>query len=195
MLKIGITGGIGTGKSTISKIFSVLGIPVYDADTRAKWLQNNDPELIENIKLAFGDNIYKNGILDSQSLASQVFSAAGKLAILNGLVHPKVFSDSANWYQKQASSKYVLREAALLVESGTYKNMDKLIVVTSPLDLRTERIQARDPWRSKNEIEAIISKQLAEDEKIQLADYVIVNDEDTMLIPQVLKLHRQFSLL
>ena len=193
MLKIGITGGIGTGKSTVSRIFSILGMPVYDADSRAKWLQNNDPELIEIIKSNFGNASYLNGKLDSQYLASQVFGDEVQLANLNSLVHPKVFTDSEAWYQKQHDVKYVLREAALLIESGMHKTVDRLIVVTSPLDLRIKRIRMRDPWRSEGEIEAIISRQLAESEKVKLADYVVVNDEDSMLIPQILELHKKFN--
>lgn len=193
MLKVGITGGIGSGKSTVCHIFSVLGIPVYDADSRAKWLQTHDSLLQNQIIQHFGNAAYlPDGSLNRGYLASQVFNQPEKLKLLNSLVHPRVAEDSATWLaQQQAAGKpYAIKEAALMIEAGSYKQLDVLIVVTAPDEVRIARVLQRDPQRSPEEIAAIISKQMPESEKIKMADYVIVNDGNHLLIPQVLQLHQ-----
>ncbi len=196
-LKIGITGGIGVGKSAVSVIFRQLGIPFYDADIRAKWLIMHQPELVEAIKLHFGEEAYlENGELNRRYLAEEVFVNSDKIQLMNSLVHPKVGEDSAQWFaENEGKYAYVLKEAALLYESGGDKGLDKMIVVTAPLEIRIERIKIRDPHRSTAEILGIISKQMPEEEKIQKADFLIQNDGTRLIIPQVLDLHHQLLAL
>lgn len=193
MLKIGVTGGIGVGKSTVTRIFSILGVPVYDADKRAKWLLNNNVELIDQIKSQFGEISYSNNLYNTRFISSIVFNDKIKLDKLNSIIHPKIFEDSNLWFLKHSTNNYVINEAALMVESGSYQNVDKLIVVTSPMNLRLKRISQRDSFRDQNEIELIISKQLSESSKIEKSDYVIHNDESNLLITQVLKLDAIFN--
>lgn len=187
-LKVGITGGIGSGKSTIRQIFSVLGIPTYDADSRAKWLMENDSELIANISKAFGPQAYSSGKLNRAYLADRVFSNKMEIEILNGLVHPAVGRDFKEWCANQ-TSVYVLKEAALLIESGSYKELDHLLLVTSPEELRIDRILQRDPNRTRSDVEKIIANQLSDSEKEKYADFIIINDERSLVTLEVLKIH------
>lgn len=192
-LQIGITGGIGTGKTLVSKIFYALNVPVYDADYRAKWVMQHNPLLKKEIMGAFSMQAYTNtGELNRAYLASQVFSDTNKMALLNSLVHPKVAEDYAIWVQANARQPYVLKEAALLFESGSYQFIDKIITVFTSMQVRVQRIQKRDPQRTIEEIQGIINKQLPEEEKLQRADFVLYNDDRQLLIPQILKLHHQF---
>lgn len=195
IIKIGITGGIGTGKSTVCLIFRQLGIPIYDADQRAKWLMTNNKLLKEEIIEHFGNESYlPNGELNRGYLANQVFQDQQKVALLNALVHPKVGQDMKNWANQQKKN-YVLKEAALMIESGSYKELDKIILVDAPLDIRLKRIQKRDPQRTEQEILGIIAKQMPEEEKRKVADFIVLNDQTQLLIPQVLNLHKQFLTL
>lgn len=189
-LQIGITGGIGSGKSLVSRIFGALGIPVYEADSRAKWLINHDITLQDDIIGLLGQNAFINGQYNRPWVAAKVFDNPTLLQQLNGLIHPRVFTDSAAWLQQHQNAPYVLRESAL-----TTKNADKLLVVKAPLDLRVARIKQRDPHRSELEIKHIMDRQLTDDERLKLADYVIINDQSQLLIPQVQQLHAIFSLL
>lgn len=192
-LQVGITGGIGSGKSLVCKIFNALGVPSYDADSRAKMVMTTDGILVEAIKKEFGVLSYDaRGTLNRLHLANTVFNQPDKLKRLNELVHPRVALDYQQWIQSQANVKYVLKEAALLFESGSYQTLNKIIVVTAPETLRVQRVLFRDPHRSAEQTKEIIRNQMAEVEKIKRADYVITNDETTLLIPQVLKLHTQF---
>lgn len=192
-LQIGITGGIGSGKSLVCKIFNALGTPTYDADSRAKMVMTTDGILVEAIKKEFGVLSYDaKGILNRQHLANSVFNQPDKLKRLNELVHPRVAVDYEHWVSSQPDVKYVLKEAALLFESGSYQSLDKIIVVTAPETLRVQRVLIRDPHRSAEQTKEIIRNQMEEEEKMKRADYVIVNDETTLLIPQVLNLHLQF---
>lgn len=194
LLKIGITGGIGSGKSTVCKVFSSLGIPIYEADSRAKWLMTNDEILKNKIKDAFGkESYFENGDLNRNFLAQQVFNQGDKVKILNSLVHPQVGIDYLNWIEKNSKSPYVLNEAALMFESGSYQRLDKVITVFAPDTIRLERVSNRDPHRSREEIKGIMQKQIPEEEKIKRADYVIYNDGKQLIIPQVLKLHQLFT--
>lgn len=191
---IGITGGIGSGKSIICKIFEVLGVPVYYADERAKWLTNNDLQLRKEIKELLGREAYNSdGQYNRKWVASQVFDNPALLKILNSLIHPRVFDDTKLWLNQHQNHPYVLREAALTNAAGDGNDLDKLIIVTSPLDLRIARIKKRDPQRTKEEIQDIISRQKTEKEFQQIADYQIVNDENQLLISQVLVLHQIFQ--
>lgn len=192
-LQIGITGGIGSGKSLVCKIFNALGTPTYDADSRAKMVMTTDGILVEAIKKEFGVLSYDaKGVLNREHLANSVFNQPDKLKRLNELVHPRVALDYEGWVRSQADVKYVLKEAALLFESGSYKSLDKIIVVTAPETLRVQRVLVRDPHRNIEQTKEIIRNQMGEEEKTKRADYVIVNDETELLIPQVLGLHLQF---
>ena len=190
MLKIGITGGIGSGKTTACRLFEKLGVPVYYADDRARWIQNNDQALISKIKELFGDDIYFNGELDRTNLGKIVFSDKSKLEALNKIVHPAVFKDANDWqeFQKKNGTSYTLKEAALLFESGSYKTLDKIIVVSSPIELRIERVMLRDKI-SREEVLKRINSQMPQEEKEKMADFVINNTDIDNLEKQVIQLH------
>lgn len=187
--RIGITGGIGTGKTTVAEVFNMLKVPVYNADDRAKWLMQHDSELTQKIIAAFGEKTFLDGVLNRQYLAEKVFGNADLVQQLNALVHPAVAKDFGLW-SKQQNTSYVLKEAALLFETGSYQELDATILVLSPLQLRIDRIKKRDPQRSVKQIENIIAKQIDIEEARNLADYVILNDESAMIIPQVLEIHQ-----
>ncbi len=191
-LCIGVTGGIGTGKSLVCKIFAVLGVPIYDADARAKQLMTVDKILVDQIKEHFGESSYhSDGSLNRDFLSREVFHDPLKLMQLNQLVHPRVAVDSERWIKENKSAHYAVKEAALLYESGSYKYFDKIIVVTAPQELRVQRVMARDK-RNKEEILKIVSNQMPEAEKLSRADFVVRNDETELVVPQVLKLHERF---
>lgn len=193
MLKVGITGGIGSGKSTVCRVFQVLNIPVYDADSRAKHLMNTKPDLKAQIADAFGKNAYVDGgALNRDYLAAQVFPDTEKLSKLNAIVHPAVGSDFASWLEEQ-HSPYVIKEAALLVETGSYKDLDALIVVTAPENLRITRVVLRDSHRNREQVMDILKKQLPEKEKALLANYLVNNDENHLILPQILDIHTQLT--
>jgi dephospho-CoA kinase len=195
-LQIGITGGIGSGKSMVCKIFGCLGIPVYDADSRAKSIMTTDGILVEQIKKEFGSLSYDaDGGLNRSFLSSAVFGNAEKLKKLNELVHPRVALNGDQWTAEQIGKKYVVREAALLFESGSYKKMDKIIVVTAPEPLRVKRVLVRDKQRTEEEVLKIIRNQMKEEEKVKKADFVLRNDETELLVPQVINLHQKFLML
>jgi dephospho-CoA kinase len=191
-MQIGITGGIGSGKSLVSKIFHCLGIPVYDADSRAKNLMTTDGILISQIKKEFGALSYhEDGTLNRSYISEVVFSNSERLDVLNKLVHPRVAENYFAWVNAHSDSPYLLKEAALLYESNSFKELDKVIVVNSPDTLRIERILKRDPQRSENQVRDIIRSQMPEDEKLKRADFVIRNNESDMVIPQVLEIHNK----
>jgi len=193
MLKIGLTGGIGSGKSTVAKIFETFGIPVYYADTAAKKLMNSNEELKQKIKLHYGEAAYKNDQLDRKYLADIVFNSPEKLELLNTLIHPVTIIDAEEWLQKQVTP-YSIKEAALLFESGAAENLDYIIGVYAPQDLRIKRVIKRDGL-SADEIWKRMNRQVNEEMKMKLCDFVIINNEQELLIPQVLKLHQHFSSL
>jgi dephospho-CoA kinase len=191
--QVGVTGSIGSGKSLVCKIFATLGAPVYDADSHAKELMTTDGILMSGIKKEFGDLSYHgDGSLNRMYLAEHVFHNEEKLQRLNRLVHPRVAVDYGKWVEKHASFRYVVKEAALLFEAGSYKLLDRIIVVHTPVDIRIKRVLKRDPHRTVEQIQAIVEKQMADDEKLKRADDIVVNDESVLLIPQVLKLHNEF---
>ncbi|MFQ5446082.1 MAG: dephospho-CoA kinase [Saprospiraceae bacterium] len=190
-LKIGITGGIGSGKTTICKIFETLSIPVYYADERAKFLMANDVALKAKIKSLLGEAAYVDGkTLNRDFIAGIVFSDARKLEALNTLVHPAVGEDYAQWHAAQSQVPYTLKEAALLFESNGAKMLDKTIVVHAPVQLRIERVMARDGV-SETAVRNRMDKQMDDGQKRKLADFVILNDGEHPLIPQVVRLHEQ----
>lgn len=193
MLQVGITGGIGSGKTTVCKIFETLGIPIYYADDRAKALMIENQTIVSGLKNLFGKEVYTaDGALNRPYLANIVFNDKSKLEQLNAIVHPAVFLDGYNWHQAQKDVPYTIKEAALLFEAGSYKAMDKLITVFAPKDVRLERVIKRDKT-TKEAIEARMDKQWSDEKKVELADFVIHNYDEHLLIPQVLKIHRELS--
>lgn len=190
-LKVGITGGIGSGKSVVAKIFSILGIPIYYADDRAKWLMAYDKELSEQIKKEFGAESYlPDGSVNRTFLATKVFADPEKVKKINSLVHPAVGLDFLKWAESQ-TAPYVLKEAALIFETGGQKSLDYVINVSSPLKIRIARTLMRDPHRSEEQVNQIINQQMPDEEKNELADFVIKNTDNKLLIPQVLSIHEK----
>ena len=175
MIKVGLTGGIGSGKSTVSKILISKGFSVYNSDNRAKWLMNNDDNLKSNIISIFGDKAYLKGSLNRKYLSAKVFNDSLKLKALNNLVHPLVAIDFKNWLIHQKSKDFVFKEAAILIESGAYKEMDKIIVVSCPENIRLERVLKRD-GNSPQLVKKRMQNQISETEKINHADFVIKNN-------------------
>jgi dephospho-CoA kinase len=189
MMTVGITGGIGSGKTIVCKIFRQLGIPVYEADVEAKKIYDSEPEILQRIKKEISEDVFgKKEQLDKQKLAALVFRDEQALEKLNKIVHPFVIRHFENWKKNFTDVPYILKEAAILFESGTDKGCDKIITVTAPLDLRIQRTVQRDR-RTQQETEQIIQKQWSDEEKIKRSDFVIVNDEQQMVIPQVLDIH------
>lgn len=190
MLKIGLTGGIGSGKTTVAQIFQVLGIPVYYADKEAKRLMTSNHQLKLELIKSFGAEIYENGKLKSALLASIVFTDSQKLNLLNSLVHPATLLDAKEWMEKQ-TTPYSIKEAALIFEAGASEKLDFIIGVSAPEHIRIKRVMERD-GTSKEDVEKRLSNQLDENEKIKRCHFVVVNDEKELLTPQVLKLHQYF---
>ncbi|MFT3824464.1 MAG: dephospho-CoA kinase [Chitinophagaceae bacterium] len=186
-LRIGLTGGIGSGKSTVAKIFEVLGVPVYYADDVAKDLMNTDTVLQQQIIDNFGTESYKEGKLDRRYIASIVFNDPEKLALLNSFVHPATIRAGEKWMEQQ-TAPYAVKEAALIFESGSQSELDHVIGVAAPLSLRIHRTMQRDNV-TREEVLARMDRQIDERIKMKLCDFVIVNDDQQMLIPQVLELH------
>lgn len=189
-VSIGITGGIGAGKSTVARVFQLLGIPVYDADSRAKWLMNHQTDLRKQIITIFGSEAYQNDVLNRELLARVAFQRPDLLQQLNALVHPAVQQDYGRWNREQTSS-YTLKEAALLFETGSWKWLDGVILVTAPEAVRTQRVLRRDAHRTATDVANIIDKQWPDAEKEALAKWIIRNDETELVIPQVLAIHSQ----
>jgi dephospho-CoA kinase len=188
-LHVGLTGGIGAGKSTVASIFRLMGIPVYDADSRAKQLMEFDENLVIKIKSEFGKESYKKDKLNRKYLAQEVFADNNRIEKLNALVHPVVAKDFDYWTRDQHSA-YILKEAALLFENGSFRQLDDTILVISPLELRIKRLKSRDPERTDDQINSIIRKQMDVDEAKQNTNLYIINDQQLHLIPQVLEIHK-----
>ncbi|NPA37244.1 MAG: dephospho-CoA kinase [Chlorobi bacterium] len=187
MLKVGVTGGIGSGKTTVCRIFEVLGIPVYYADVRAKQLYREDKEVMQAVKKLFGDDIYRNGKLDRAEVAKRVFNNKELLQRLNAIVHPAVEKDFNSWSVQFRDVPFVVKEAAILFENGGYKKLDFNILVTAPEELRIKRVTKRDGI-SEEQVKDRIKNQWPDDKKIPLADYVIKCDEKHLVIPQVMEI-------
>jgi len=193
MISVGLTGGIGSGKSTVAAIFEVLGIPVYYADSAAKELMNEDPVLKEKIISNFGKDAYKEGVLNRSYLGQRVFKDKEKLALLNSLVHPVTIRDGNEWMRRQ-KTPYALKEAALIFESGSEKDLDFVIGVSAPESLRISRTVKRDGI-SPEAVKLRMKNQMDEDEKMKRCDFIVYNDEQQPLLPQVLSLHQHFLAL
>jgi len=195
MLKIGITGGIGSGKTTVCKVFELLGVPVFYADDVAKSIMYTDPVLKSEILKAFGENSYsKNGDLNRSYISSIVFNDKHELEKLNSLVHPAVFRAFDNWVLSQKEASYVIKEAALLYESDAYKMCDQSILVISPIETRISRVKARDGI-SAEDIQLRMNRQFSDEQKMKFADHILNNDERQLLIPQIIQLHQQFLMI
>lgn len=191
-LLIGITGGIGSGKSMVCRLFECLDIPVYYADSRAKWLTNNDPEIREKVIALLGPESYNaEGRYDTRFVASSVFKNEALLKELNAIIHPVVLRDTKDWVSQHAGMPYVLKEAAIMAKAGHSNSVDYVVVVEAPVGLRIQRILQRDN-RTEQEIRAIIERQVSDESRREIADYIVNNDDASELIPQVLHLHEIF---
>ena len=189
MLKVGLTGGIGSGKTVVANIFKVLGIPVFDADAVAKEIMEKDESLMAQIKKEFGDESYDGKKLNRKYLANKVFNDNYQLEKLNAIVHPAAIQAGLNWAEKQ-TSPYAIKEAALMFEAGSAFNLQYVIGVYSPKALRIKRVMERNNL-TRDEVLARISRQVDDNIKMRLCDFVVVNDEQQMILPQVLEIHRQ----
>jgi len=188
MYRVGLTGGIGSGKSTVARILETLGIPVYYADDAAKTIMNTDAGLRQQIIQHFGEASYAEGQLQRKYLADIVFNEPEKLALLNSLIHPVTIRHSEQWFRRQ-SAPYAVREAALLFESGASENLEFIIGVYAPKQLRMQRVIKRDGLTTE-EIQKRMNRQINEEMKMKLCDAVIRNDEQQLMIPQVMEIHR-----
>ena len=193
MLKIGLTGNIGSGKSIVSIIFETLQVPVYHSDDRAKFILDKS-ESVSGLQKLFGKEIFDpSGKIDRKKIAGIVFNDKEKLTLLNSIIHPAVLRDFEGWAINQQSAPYIIMESAILFETGFSKLFDKIIIVTAPEKIRIERVMKRDQV-SEEEIKNRIKNQLSEEDKIKDADYVVINDDEHLVIPQVLKIHEALSL-
>ncbi len=190
MFKLGLTGGIGSGKTLVCQIFEKLGVSIYYADTAAHMLMNSNAKLKEDIVRMFGDQAYGRDGLDRSYVARSVFGDHERLSLLNKLVHPAVREDFIRWAAEQDTSPYVVEEAAILFESGASNEMDQTILVYAPEELRIDRVMKRDGL-SREDVLQRMDHQLSEEKKMELADHVLVNDGTQMLLPQVIELHNK----
>lgn len=192
MYRVGLTGGIGAGKSTVAKMFEVLGVPVYYSDDRAKQIMIEKPSLIAELKAAFGEETYGlDGSLNRAYLAAKVFHDPAQLKVLNTIVHPALWQDAADWAANQTNAPYTIQEAAILFESGSFRWMDSTVLVYAPHEDRIQRTIKRDNI-SREEVLARMDKQMPEDEKMRLAEHIIYNDGSKSLVQQVTELHHLF---
>lgn len=189
-LLVGLTGGIGSGKSTVAKVFSSLGIKIYNSDVEAKKIVNTDSNTIELIKQKFGAAIYSEYGLDSKKMAQLVFNNKTALDQLNAIVHPKVKEHFEHWVNANQADKILIKEAAILIESGANKGLDKILIVTAPEELRIKRVVLRD---NANEVDVRkrINAQMSDTERLKYADYEIANNEKDLVIPQVLDIYNK----
>ena len=194
MKRVGLTGGIGSGKSTVARIFQSLGVPIYFADDRGKYLLDHDLELKEAVRAAFGESVYPGGKLDRKALGAIVFDSPDRLSELSALVHPAVGRDYLAWCEATAveDNPFTIKEAAILFETGGYREMDATIVVSAPEELRISRVMSRDGVE-EDAVRARMDRQWPEGDKVALADYVIVNDGELSLIEQVVELHKELK--
>ena len=190
-IKIGLTGGIGSGKTFVGAIFSKLGITVFNADVEAKKCLVEDSKLITGVQSIFGEHIYDNGTLQKEILAEIVFNDKQKLEELNQLVHPVVKQSFEDWCAEQ-TSKIVIKEASILFESDSHLGLDKVICISASEETRIERVIKRDNI-SREQVIARIKRQMSQNEKEKLSDFVIVNDEEGLLLPQIIKIITQIS--
>ncbi len=190
MYLLGLTGGIGSGKTLVCSILEKLGVKVYYADSEAKRLMNTDPDLVIQIKALFGMEAYNGTSLNREFLAKEVFGDPAKLAFLNAAVHPVVRKDFSHWVQTQKDAPYVVEETAILFESGARQFLDGSILVYAPEGMRLQRVMERDGLNEEG-VRSRMKNQMDEEDKKKLADHIIINDEKEMLLPQVIELHKK----
>lgn len=188
-ITVGITGGIGSGKSTVCEIFKILGVPVFEADKIARTLMNENPEIRQNLITWFGDEIYSENLLNRKKLAELIFNNTENLKRVNSIVHPVVRNEFEKWKNSQ-KSVYSVYEAAILFESGFYKLMDLNFLIVSPEQLRIHRVMKRDQI-SEEQVLARIHNQWSDEEKIKLANAVIYNDNKNLIIPQIIEIDKK----
>ena len=191
MKKIGLTGGIGVGKTYIAKILQKLKIPVFNSDIEAKKCLLNNTILMEKLKLEFGKTIFKDGQLQRKILSNLIFNDKKKLNKLNSLVHPYV-KESFDFWCKNQNSNIIVKEAAILYESKSHLNLDAVICVSAPFELRVKRIEERDQL-NKSAINKIIDNQMSQEKKEQLSDYIIINDEKKLILPQLINIIKEME--
>lgn len=189
IFKLGVTGGIGSGKTTVCRVFGVLGIPVFSADTEAREVMDIDTGIMLRINTIAGKNLYSTGTLDRTELARLIFNNSSLLDKVNALVHPVVFSRFREWVRKQ-DAPYVIMEAAILFESGAHKIVDRILTVVAPVEERIERVIGRTSL-SRDQVIERMRNQISDEERISLSDYVINNSENDMVIPEILKIHEE----
>ncbi len=192
MLKTGVTGGIGSGKSVISRVFSTLGVPVYNADEQAKKLVNEKNELQEAIGKEFGDEVWSGGKLNRKRLASVVFNDPDALARLNEIVHPAVARHFKHWTEQHTASPYIIKESAILFESFTYRELDYVMLVVAPEEIRIKRVMERDDTDAGS-VRLRMINQWPDEKKNPLADKILLNDGNNPLLEVLLGLHEKFS--
>jgi len=192
-LLVGLTGGIGSGKSTVAKIFKSFDIPVFNSDNEAKNIINNDKEVIRLITNGFG-SIYEKGKLNTQKMADLVFKDETALKNLNNIIHPRVKESFKEWVLENTNAKILIKEAAILIEAGAYKELDKVILVTAPEKIRIKRVVKRDTI-SEEKVVARMKSQFSDEEKLNYANFNIVNDGKQLVIPQVIKTYNQLKSL
>ena len=189
-LSVGLTGGIGSGKSTVAEFFRLLGVPVYTSDSEARKLMQTDSLIRKNLIQAFGESVYlEMGDLNREVLAKIIFNDADALKKVNAIVHPQVRQHYQKWLLKQTEAKYVIQESAILFDTGLYKSFDKIITVTADKAIRIDRVLKRDSCTKESVLERM-SKQISEKEKITKSDFVIYNN-DELIIPQIIRIHNQ----
>lgn len=193
-LKVGLTGGIGSGKSLVAEVFARLGVPVYSADERGRWLLDHDEQVRNEVNRLFGNSIYVNNELDRKQVAGIVFANKGKLDDLNAIIHPAVAKDFSVWIRGHEGARYVLKETAILFETGLFEQTDRTILVTAPKGLRSERVMKRDHV-SEDNVRARMANQWEDEQKMELADLIIDNSGKQMVVPQVLRIHEELILL
>lgn len=188
IFRLCITGGIGSGKSTVCRVFNVLGVPVFSADEEARTIMDTDPGLKKDLEELAGCDLYAGGQLDRKKLASLIFNDKGLLDRVNALVHPRVISRYLEWCGEQPAD-YVIFETAILFESGAEKYVDKILAVAAPLEERIERVMGRNRM-SRDQVMERVKNQMSEEEILKRSDYIIDNSEDIMIIPQVMNIHK-----
>jgi len=188
-MKIGVTGGIGSGKTSVCRVFNVLGIPVFSSDAVAREIMDSDHTIIDKVKSIVGKDVYSSGVLDRVELAGLIFNNANLLQEINKIVHPVVF-DHFNQWVKTVSAPYSIMEAAILIESGATKLVDRIITVVAPVEERIERVVSRNKLTREQVLDRI-KNQVGDEEKILLSDYIIYNSEHEMIIPRILNIHEE----
>ena len=194
MRKIGVTGGIGSGKSTICALFNRLGVPIYDSDVRAKELANRSPHIIDGVKKLFGEESYLNGELQRKYVGSKVFTDRSLMAKLNGVIHPIVAEDFKQWCAERdvEGAGYVILESAILIESGFDSYVDEIICVTAPIETRVCRVMCRD-GATREGVESRIDSQIGDQERCDRSQYTIANGDHDLIMPQIIKLNSIFT--